>query len=429
MPEREWETWDAQEPPPGFAARVVADAIAERRTTRRRRGGRVLAGAVVLATMAAGLVMAFRIHNASAHGDVVADARREVHVGTRALAVLEKGAHVTWNGDAITQGGGDVFWRVEPGARFTVHTAAADVTVKGTCFRVKVQGAEDFVGVYEGQVAVSHAGQSVDVAAGEGARADANGVRRTDAAESAEAEESRDDSAWLAANESLADQVKTYKHRLESVDAQKRKLEKDLAETEAKLVDAGGAKPDDHMAHEPSQEELSELAKKGEIHVRLPCRMGKSSVLGPSDLQKLGLAPEDATPITDAINASKKRSWASVKPLCTQVVGAGDVAERVGELACITIVMDHERQTADGEYREDIRRVADIRAGISPAPATGDDVDPFERMLLVLTSEAKSMESDLTQSLGPEDARRYVYSGAGCWTSQGIGVGGRNGEE
>ena len=131
-------------------------------------------------------------------GDVTADARQEVRVGNRALAVLEKGAHVKWDGDAIEQSGGDVFWRVEPGARFVVHTAAADVAVKGTCFRVKVEGEEDamnrrdamsgtvgavlaataFVGVYEGKVAVSHAGQSVDLVAGQSAEA---GPRRREA--------------------------------------------------------------------------------------------------------------------------------------------------------------------------------------------------------------------------------------------------------
>ena len=115
--------------------------------------------------------------------------------------MLEPGAHVKWNGDAIDQSGGDVFWRVEPGARFVVHTPAADVTVKGTCFRVKVNDEEDdmngrdvkvgavgavlaataFVGVYEGKVAVSHAGQSVDLVAGQSAEASAQGVKRVGA--------------------------------------------------------------------------------------------------------------------------------------------------------------------------------------------------------------------------------------------------------
>jgi hypothetical protein len=427
MPDREWETWDAQEPPPGFAARVVADAHAERRTTRRRRGGRVLAGAVVVTTMAAGLVMAFRLHNVNTRGDVVAaDARREVRVGTRAIAVLEKGAHVTWDGDAITQGGGDVFWRVEPGARFTVHTAAADVAVKGTCFRVNVRGDEDVVGVYEGKVAVSRAGQSVDIGAGEGARADASGVRKTEPGASAEADDSRDDGAWLAANQSLADQVKTYRHRLDSVDAQKRKLEKDLAAAEAKLADAGTATAaNDHFSHEPSQDELTELAKQGEIRLRLPCKSGSKAGIAADDLQKLGLAPQDGPVVADALGASMKRSWTAVKQLCAQAVGGADVAERVGENACINIVMNNERENANDQYREDIRRVAEIRAGLRPAPAAGDDIDPFERMLLSLTSETKSLENDLAQSLGPDDARRVVYGEAGCWTNQGIGVGPR----
>ncbi len=101
-----------------------------------------------------------------------------MHLGARGIAVLERGAHVAWNGDEVTQSAGDVFYRVERGGAFRVHTPSGDVQVLGTCFRVRVEneengegavnlrdlkvgafgaalGAAAFVSVYEGKVAFS----------------------------------------------------------------------------------------------------------------------------------------------------------------------------------------------------------------------------------------------------------------------------------
>src|SRR5262249_49499248 len=131
-------------------------------------------------------------------GDVTASARTEIDVGGRARAVLEPSSHVAWSApEDVSQSSGSVFYRVERGgASFRVHTPAGDVAVLGTCFRVTLN--EDtmnvrelkssaigaaaslaaVVVVYEGKVAVSHAGQSIDVAAGETARTSAAGVKK-----------------------------------------------------------------------------------------------------------------------------------------------------------------------------------------------------------------------------------------------------------
>ena len=96
-----------------------------RASPRRARGVRILAGAGL--AFAAGSAIAIGMHamRAPDHGDVLATKRIEVHLGNRAIAVLERGAHVSWTGDQVSQPAGDVFYRVEPGRAFDVHTPRA----------------------------------------------------------------------------------------------------------------------------------------------------------------------------------------------------------------------------------------------------------------------------------------------------------------
>ena len=168
--------WEPQLPPSDFAERVLAEVRPAKEPQKRSGRWRWFAGAGVAAAAAAVFVFGA---SPPSRGDEIARERIEVSIGNRARAVLEPGAHVTWNGDEVTQPNGDVFYRVEPGAKFRVHTPAGDVEVKGTCFTVKVADMQKrdmksgaigaalsalaFVAVYEGKVAVSHAGQRADL--------------------------------------------------------------------------------------------------------------------------------------------------------------------------------------------------------------------------------------------------------------------------
>lgn len=174
--------------------RAEAPPIVQQPVRRARRWG-IAAG--VTGALALAAALAFRVSSVpDAHGEAIARDRLEVSIGTRARAVLEPGAQVKWDGDEVVRAHGDVFYRVEPGARFRVHTPAGDVEVKGTCFAIKIRGEGDamdkrdvksgiigaalsalaFVAVYEGKVAVSHAGSRVDLGAGESAQAASDGV-------------------------------------------------------------------------------------------------------------------------------------------------------------------------------------------------------------------------------------------------------------
>jgi hypothetical protein len=445
MSELDPRDWPAQEPPTDFAERVVAAARVESRKVAKPQKGRIAAGLLLVGSMAAGIAFAVHLQSRGAAGDVTADARREVRVGTRAIAVLEAGAHLKWHGDDIEQTGGDVFWRVEPGARFTVHTAAADVTVKGTCFRVRVTdgegdmttrrdamvgavgavvGAAAFVGVYEGKVAVSHAAQSVDVAAGQSAQADARGVHITGLSPSAQGAAAEAANAepdpLLAANANLADTVQEYRRRLEAIDADKKKLEKKLAQAEALLGDAGaGQKAFEVSANkfDLTQDDWKELAKQGKLPMRVPCWQPKDDHLyTPDSLDKLGLAPQDGPIVQAALKRSDARTWGVIKPLCAKALPGANV-DQLGEDGCTKILEAFADQNGTpGD--EVVRQTAEIEAGMRPMPGPNDNVPPLERALLALASESKTLQADLAQQLGPDAARELVYGdAAGCWSS------------
>jgi ferric-dicitrate binding protein FerR (iron transport regulator) len=449
MDDHDLESWDAAEPPKGFADRVVTEAKREERARSRPRAARVFAGLLLAAAMAA--VIGFGVHRqrADAHGSVTAGERQEVRIGTRALAVLEKGAHVKWDGDAIEQDEGDVFWRVEPGARFVVHTPAADVAVKGTCFRVNVNGGEGdmerksvmsgavgaviaataSVGVYEGKVAVSHAGQSVDLVAGQSASAGPGGVKRVGGGpadevspDPAAASGTEGEKALTVANANLADTVRDYRRKLEAIEAQKKKLEKELEEAQLKLTDGGPMKSE----YELSPQDWKDLAKQGELRMRVPCSGPRNDFsYTPSNLNKLGLAPQDAPIIQQALQRSQTRTWGTVEPLCSQALNGADVS-KIGLQACMSVLGEMTRTQSNATYDEDVRQVTEIMAGMRAAPGPGSAADPLVRAYLAMASESKNVEDDLAKSLGPDDAKRVVYGDSGCWWNSSHGVGPRD---
>jgi ferric-dicitrate binding protein FerR (iron transport regulator) len=451
MDDRDLSAWDAEEPSKGFAERVVAAARRQESERPRRRAARVFAGLLLAASMAA--VVAFGVHRqrVDAHGSVTAAERREVRIGTRALAVLEKGAHVKWDGEAIEQDEGDVFWRVEPGARFVVHTPAAEVAVKGTCFRVNVRGGEGdmerksvvsgaagaviaataMVGVYEGKVAVSHAGQSVDLVAGQSAKAGPGGVKRIGGGpaddvspDPAAVSGTEGEKALTAANANLADTVRDYRRKLDAIEAQKKKLEKELAEAQVKLADGGPLKSE----YELSRQDWKDLAKQGEVRLRIPCSGPRNDFsYTPENLNRLGLAPQDAPIVQQALQRSNSRTWGAVEPLCSKALGGADVSH-IGLQACMSVLGEMARMQNSAAYDEDVRQVSEIMAGLRPAPAPGSAADPLLRAYLALASESTNIESDLSQSMGPGDASRVVFGDSGCWWNSSHGVGPRDGQ-
>ena len=463
----DWDAWEPQEPPRGFAERVVAEARREegdgaggerrreeraRLRTRSRRAG--IAFVALFAAAAAALFLFTPSRPRAASGAAIVAERTQVAIGARAVAVLEPGAEVKWSGDdgasdapmVVTQARGNVFYRVEPGAAFRVHTGAGDVEVKWTCFRVKVRedemkrdvkagavgaviGAAVFVGVYEGKVALSRANGNIDVPAGQTARADASGVKPTGDLANGErlfdgAAADQKDDPLVAANASLADSVRLYKTRLEEIEAEKKKLQQELTVAQQKLAAEDGGTFTPKSEFDLTQDDWKDLAKKGQVRARLPCKGPNGWVYSAKNLDKLGLPPQDGPIIGKAMEASAKRTWSILRPMCAELIGGADIADRVGPQTCQALVLDMTQQKDGPAADEAMRQVAEIRAGERPMPSDAA-MTPLLRLLLALTGETKQIEADLAQSLGPDEAHRIVYAEVGCWSNSGWGVGPR----
>jgi hypothetical protein len=464
------DAWEPQLPPSDFAEGVLAKVRSEGegvasgeatlasgeatltsvsakvRSERARRARRYGTGAMVTVALALAAAFALRVGaGPESHGEAIARDRLEVSLGARARAVLEPGAQVKWDGDDVVQAHGDVFYRVEPGARFRVHTPAGDVEVEGTCFAVKIRGeareaaeggnmnerdmksgvigaaitALSFVAVYEGKVAVSHAGERVDLGAGESAQAGASGVTKSatlgEGEKSFDAKVAAGEEPLAQANESLVSQVGEYRRRLEAITAQKVELEQALKNTEQKLAskasDASGAPS--RTEFDLGADEWKELAKDGTIKFMMPCNRPDKWLAKPDQLEKLALAPSDGPALQDAYAKSNQRMWGTIQPLCTQAVGSAEVAEKIGLDTCIHIVLDM-AQKKEKDAADAMRQVGEIRAGLRPMPAPNEPTSSVLKMFLALTGEMRSFEGDLAQSLGPEEAHRISFAEGMC---------------
>lgn len=448
-PRRLEEGWDVDEPPADFAERVVERALSERLEPRvgsptiSPRSRRAYAVGVALLAAAAALVIWWRAATPSASGEEVASARKEIALGQRALAVLEAGAHVAWEGPRVEQDRGDVFYRVEPGARFVVRTPVGEVAVLGTCFRVRVLpaaqpggsdmkrketlmaaggaalGALVVVTVYEGRVQLSHAQDRITLAAGESGKLSANGAERAsesdiDAAESALADARKGD-ALSSANENLARDIADLNRKLSAIEKEKAKLQQQLTNAEVELAkQTDAAAPRTRPEFDLDKEDWAELAKSGSVKFRVPCMRPQGWKPGPETLDRLGLSPDDSEPIQAAYQRSFERLWKTIGPLCAKAVGSEEVAEVIGPDSCTHVVMDVARRKDRESATEAMRAISEVRAGLAPPPSDELRQHPVFQVFWALTSELPEFERDLAQSLGPDEARRLAYSDEIC---------------
>jgi hypothetical protein len=415
LEDEEVEALQLQRPPERFAERVAAMAVQRRRRTTRLRYA-VLAAALLALAMV--IVLVRRGH---VQGEVVAGQRLDIRIGSRATAVLEPGAHITWMDDDVTQSSGDVFYRVEPGSRFVVHTKAGDVTVEGTCFVVRVLdgkesnvkardtsvgaalGALALVGVYEGKVALLHEGDTIHLTAGQSGRIDQTGVHPADTAVGTSG-----DDPLLAANANLADTIRDYKRRLEVVDDQKKSLEQRLAVAEHRLaVETDGASALPKAEYDLSQDDWKELARQGRVKVQLPCLT--KWMTGSAGYNFDGTSPDDVKTLNAAHQRSNDRIWELLRPLCIQVTNNAALVDRLGPTTCLHVVLN---SAPPEEFKNTLREVAEIRAGMRPVPA--EPSNSQQKLLLGLTAETKAFENDLARSFGPDDAHRITYFDDKC---------------
>ncbi len=441
------DAWTPEAPPRGFADRMMERVAAEpasvrapRAIKRRPAFSRRLTTGIAAFALAASA--AFIVHRAEppAEGNATAEVRREVALGARALAVLEDGSEVSWRGDDVTQARGEVFYRVEKGKRFTVHTPVGDVSVLGTCFRVSLapkNGNEDMnkrdlkmigagvmasalalVTVYEGRVAVSHGAESAVLNAGDRAELTSAGLRvngalRGDASPNGASASGTAEEAFANANKNLVEQVGSYRAKLESMEGEKKSIERRLADAEQKLaVENNGGKPVKNE-WEFSKEDWAEMAKNGEMRARTPCRTEDGWTPGPETLNDMGLGPQDAAAIKAATKRSADRLNEKIMPACAQALGSEVLAERVKSF-CDRVVLEAHGAKDDDGPDPNYTAVAEMRAGMRPFPAPGEKVDPKITVLLAITDAQRVFQEELAKSFGPEEAHRLAYHDSMC---------------
>jgi hypothetical protein len=164
----------------------------------------------------------------------------------------------------------------------------------------------------------------------------------------------------------------------------------------------------------PSAEDWARYAEAGVVPYRIPCL--RSTPFAPSvqQLDRLGLAPQDADAVKEAYAKSNERMVAQIRPLCSAVLGGPQIADRVGPSACVKAITDAARRESPDKMREALVRVAEVNGGKRPAPAPDDKLAPVETLLLSMTTEGRTFEADLAARIGPDDARAITESRGMC---------------
>ena len=164
---------------------------------------------------------------------------------------------------------------------------------------------------------------------------------------------------------------------------------------------------------EPTAEDWERMAQLGAVRVRVPCIRDKPWAPNARTLDRLGLAPGDANTIRDAYESSNKRMAEQIRPLCAKTLGSAEAADRVGPKACSEAILAGAKRTDPEGTQRSLVRVAEANAGKGDGKPAADQ-NAVEQLLLAMTKESKTFESDLAAKLGPEEAKRLAWAPEMC---------------
>jgi hypothetical protein len=163
-----------------------------------------------------------------------------------------------------------------------------------------------------------------------------------------------------------------------------------------------------------TKEDWEKMAENGIVPVKVPCIRDKPWAPTERVVDRLGLAPSDTEVIKGAYESSNKRMNDQIKPLCAQVLGSPEAADKVGPNACIDVINNTARKSNADATKAALSRVAEVQAGKREAPKPGSEMPPVEQLALLLSKEQKTFEDDLGQKLGPEEAKRLANAPELC---------------
>jgi hypothetical protein len=421
------DAWSALTPPTDFADRVLAARDEVRAPRRRRRW--LYAGVALAGAAAAVLALVLRSPERAASGTLIATQRVTAQLGRRGVAVAEPTTELTWrvadDGAAeITQRAGNVFYRVERGGPFVVHTPAGDIRVTGTCFRIEVAmtaqkllvaglagaalASTVLVTVYEGHVIAQTRSTRTELAAGTHAT-----LRGDDASVTLGAPPAAPTVASMA--NPADDPQATREQLLERTRAQQAELNQ-LRTQIAQLQHTAAASPGRDVAagepgrpwHDPSPETLRAWA--AECHVRAdhPSLDQFTPLRGPDTSR--GLDADDIDDYNEAMAEVAKQWKGLVRSLYLETTNDTAGADTLSVEAM-------RREIEDKTPREErpliLQKLSRERAGLAPPPSDLGKTSTLERLLRAFVELGDQSEAALARRIGAERARAIRGDGWG----------------
>jgi hypothetical protein len=400
-------------PPESFSERVQRARVLEPK----RRVGMLAALAACAALLAVGL---FVRTGRERSGSVQATLRQSIDLGSRGVAVLEAGADLQWRvvrGEAeIEQRAGSVFYRVERGGAFRVHTRAGTVAVRGTCFTVEVEemrlGTQGFVGagvgaalatavlvtVHEGHVSFANERGELQLAAGGRARAEAGSAPKISHATSTPTEPATDATLAALDHEALAQRASAQQAELATLRARVHALENAESATNEAPKHAEQAA----FLH-PSPEELNQLARECKLRWDEPYVGLQPKVIGPDRIAELGITDEERQAM-NRLNADYNgKSLAELRALYVELTGDSAGADQLGPGALIEEI---DEKSPRPDVQAAYEKLARERAGLQSAPTDARGSSVIERLMRLRTSAGDRYERALGAAIGPDLAKR-----------------------
>jgi hypothetical protein len=191
----------------------------------------------------------------------------------------------------------------------------------------------------------------------------------------------------------LRSQVDNLRKQREELRGQLRRVEEDLRESELPPP----------YEFSLTSEEWQELAAASRIKYRVPCQMKANSGwrIPEPVANALGLSPQDTETVMDAFWRSNERVWATVHPLCLDILQDEAAVGRLGVSGCTTLIESAATEEDPLATKSAKRLVAEVRGGLrEPLDPDESRSGPYQ-LYMALTAEGELFEADLAESFGP----------------------------
>jgi hypothetical protein len=437
------QSYSVDEPPPDLADRVLERLQAERQPPRR---GRAVLGAVAISVAAALAIGLGWPRGRVASGEARVTTRATLALEHRGTAVAEPGATLRWqiaaDGAAeVVQSTGDVFYRVERGGPFVVHTPGGDVTVKGTCFRVEVGDMKRsvwvagtvgaaaattvLVSVYEGRVLLANERGRAEVAAGaQAVAAGDRAPRPLDEATPQKLVSALDAPTADVTREELLRRDQVQRDAITRLSGEVKKLRAASEEEEAPGGRKRAGEGREPTYVDPPKDELVEAAKKCRLNWDTPSL--DSNKLG-TNSKKLGLSPEEETLANKATEEFNARTLKELRALYTEVTGDARGAEALSATALEQEIIH--KSASDDQLRQLFQQISGERAGLRPPSFDPKTAPVAERFFRLVTGMGDQYERALAGAIGASRAHELRTKDNGWGNRHGSSYGCPGGDE